>query len=144
MLAAFLLQIKTQLLSHVWRSRYDIDSSVLITPVLTVPSVCPDPLLRTQADAVPRHRLRATAHRPKHIVDLNDAEFWGAWVARSVKHPTLDFGSGHDLTAHGFKPCIGLCADSMEPAWDSFSRSACSLFQKALKKNTLIFEILIS
>ena len=22
----------------------------------------------------------------------------GAWVAQSVKHPTLDFGSGHDLT----------------------------------------------
>ena len=21
----------------------------------------------------------------------------GAWVAQSVKHPTLDFGSGHDL-----------------------------------------------
>ena len=23
---------------------------------------------------------------------------WGAWVAQSVKRPTLDFGSGHDLT----------------------------------------------
>ena len=27
-----------------------------------------------------------------------------------------DFGSGHNLTVHGFEPCIGLCADSSEPA----------------------------
>ena len=27
-----------------------------------------------------------------------------AWVALSVKHPTLDFGSGHDLTVHEIKP----------------------------------------
>ena len=26
-----------------------------------------------------------------------------------------DFGSGHDLTAHGFKPHVGLCADGSEP-----------------------------
>ena len=26
-----------------------------------------------------------------------------------------DFGSGHDLTVHGFKPCVWLCADSLEP-----------------------------
>ena len=25
------------------------------------------------------------------------------------------FGSGHDLTACEFKPCVGLCADSSEP-----------------------------
>ena len=25
-----------------------------------------------------------------------------------------DLGSGHDLTAHGFKPHVGLCADSSE------------------------------
>ena len=24
-------------------------------------------------------------------------DFGGAWVAQSVKHTTLDFGSGHDL-----------------------------------------------
>ena len=44
---------------------------------------------------------------------------WGAWVAQSVKHPTLNFGSGHDLTVHEIQPYVGLCADSMEPAWDS-------------------------
>ena len=36
----------------------------------------------------------------------------GAWVAQSVRRPTLDFGSGHDLTVRGFEP---------EPAWDSLS-----------------------
>ena len=25
----------------------------------------------------------------------------GAWVAQSIKHTTLDFSSGHDLTVHG-------------------------------------------
>ena len=43
------------------------------------------------------------------------------WVAQLVKHPTLDFGSGHDLAVHEIKPCIRLCADSVEPAWDSLS-----------------------
>ena len=48
---------------------------------------------------------------------------WGAGVAQSVKRLTLDFGSGHDLTVHEFEPCIGLCSDSEEPAWDSLSPS---------------------
>ena len=45
----------------------------------------------------------------------------GAWVAQSVKHPTLGFGSIRDLTVCEFEPCIGLCADSMESAWDPLS-----------------------
>ena len=44
-------------------------------------------------------------------------------MAQSVKCPTLDFGSGHDLMVHGFKPRVGLCTDSIEPAWDSLSPS---------------------
>ena len=40
-------------------------------------------------------------------------------MAPSVNHPALDCGSGHDLPVHEFKPCIGLLADSIEPAWDS-------------------------
>ena len=28
-------------------------------------------------------------------------------MAQSVKHLTLDFGSGHDLTVCGFEPCNG-------------------------------------
>ena len=42
-------------------------------------------------------------------------------MARSVKHPTLDFCSCHDLTVHGIEPCVRFCADSVEPAWDSLS-----------------------
>ena len=44
-------------------------------------------------------------------------------VAQLVECPTLDFGSGHDPQGHGIEPCIQLCANSMEPAWDSLSPS---------------------
>ena len=33
-----------------------------------------------------------------------------AWAAQLVKHPSLDFGSGHDLTVRGIEPCVSLCA----------------------------------
>ena len=62
-------------------------------------------------------------------------------MAQSVKHLPLDLGSGHDLTVHGIEPCIGLCADSMGPAWDSLSPSlsrpspAVSLSLSLFKKN---------
>ena len=39
-------------------------------------------------------------------------------MVQSVKHPTLDLNSGHDLTVHEFESRIGLCTDGMEPAWD--------------------------
>ena len=39
-------------------------------------------------------------------------------MAQSVKHLTLDFSLGDDLMVHEFKPHIGLCAGSAEPAWD--------------------------
>ena len=61
----------------------------------------------------------------------------GAWVAQEVKRLTLDFGLGHSLTIPGFEACMGLCADSEEPVWDSLPlpslplcpspASACSL-----------------
>ena len=44
-----------------------------------------------------------------------------AWVAQLVKRPTLDFGSDHNLTVREIKPRAGLCAESIEPAWDSLS-----------------------
>ena len=44
-------------------------------------------------------------------------------MAQLVKHPTLDFGSGHDLAVRGIEPHVGLQADSAEPAWDSLSLS---------------------
>ena len=31
--------------------------------------------------------------------------FKGTWVAQSVKRPTLDFSSGHDLTVMRLSPC---------------------------------------
>ena len=53
--------------------------------------------------------------------ELNN--FWGAWVAQLVKHLTLGFHSGLDLTARGIKSCIRLCADGAEAAWVSLSLS---------------------
>ena len=44
-------------------------------------------------------------------------------MAQSVKHPTLGFGSGHDLMVCEFEPRTGLYTDSSEPAWDSLSPS---------------------
>ena len=44
-------------------------------------------------------------------------------MAQSVKRLALAFSSGHDLTVHEFEPCIRLCVDSEEPAWDSPSPS---------------------
>ena len=44
-------------------------------------------------------------------------------MAQLVECPALDFGSGHDLTVCQIEPCIRLCFDSTEPAWDSFSLS---------------------
>ena len=42
-------------------------------------------------------------------------------MAQLVKCLTLDLGSGHDVTVGEIKPCIKLCTDSVEPAWDSLS-----------------------
>ena len=40
----------------------------------------------------------------------------GTWVVQLVKHPALDFGSGHDLSVHEIEPHSGLCIDGAEPA----------------------------
>ena len=42
-------------------------------------------------------------------------------MAQSVTHPASDFRSGRDLAVRGVKPCVRLCADSAEAAWDSLS-----------------------
>ena len=58
---------------------------------------------------------------------------------------TLDFSSGHDLTVHEFEPCVRLCADSVEPAWDSLSLSLSLsappllILSLSLKLNKLFF-----
>ena len=71
----------------------------------------------------PRSRVSALWTEPARcpFLHLNLYITKGTWVARSVKHPTLDLGSGYDLTVHEFEPHIWLYADSMEPAWDSLS-----------------------
>ena len=47
--------------------------------------------------------------RPKHLFEIvyKNCICWGAWVAQLVKQPTLDFGSGHDLTVREIEPLIG-------------------------------------
>ena len=45
---------------------------------------------------------------------------WGAWVVQSVKRPPLGLGPGPGVTVPEIEAHIGLCADSVEPAWDSF------------------------
>ena len=47
------------------------------------------------------------------------------WMAQPVKHPTLDFGSGHNLMAPEIKPRVELHAVSAEPAWDSLTLPLC-------------------
>ena len=49
------------------------------------------------------------------------SQSWGTWVAQPVERPTLDFGSGHDLVVHEFKPLIELSTVSAEPALDPLS-----------------------
>ena len=44
-------------------------------------------------------------------------------MAQSVKRLTLDFGSGHDLRLCELEPHIGLCAESVDPAWIPLSVS---------------------
>ena len=53
-----------------------------------------------------------------HVPNCLNQKTGGIWVAQVVEYLTLDFGSGHDLTVCGIEPCVRLCADGSEPAWD--------------------------
>ena len=82
------------------------------------------------ADAPASHLLQIIS--PSEIIMHRST-----WMAQLVEQLPLDLGSGHDLTVGGFKPCIRLCAESVEPARDSLSPSlsappplACSLSLK--------------
>ena len=59
-------------------------------------------------------------------------EICGAWAAQSAERPTLGFSSVHDFTVCGFKPHIGIHADSAGPAWDSLSPSLCPSLARTL------------
>ena len=62
------------------------------------------------------------AYQCQYIYISNNKKL-GAWVAHLVELLTLDFGSGHDVMVRGIEPHVGLCTDSVEPAWDSLSLS---------------------
>ena len=70
-----------------------------------------------------KESVRILSHQVENINKKTEITFRGTWVAQSVKHPTLDFGSGHDLMVHGFKLCIELCANGAESAWDPLTPS---------------------
>ena len=61
----------------------------------------------------------------------------GARVAQWVKHPTLDFSSGHDLTVCESEPHTGPCADGTEPAWEPLSLCPSPAHAIAFKINKL-------
>ena len=44
-------------------------------------------------------------------------------MAQTVKCQTVDVSLSHDLMVCEIEACVGLYADSMEPAWDSQSLS---------------------
>ena len=44
------------------------------------------------------------------------------WLSQ-LSAPTFGFSSGHDLSVCGFESCVGLCAESTEPAWGTLSPS---------------------
>ena len=56
-------------------------------------------------------------------------------MAQLVMCPTLDLVSGHDLMVCEFEPHMGLCAESVEPAWDSLSASPLLAHSHSLKIN---------
>ena len=67
-------------------------------------------------------------------------------LGHSVKCLTLDLSSRHDLMVCGFKPHIGLCPGSAQPAWDSLYASPLpallfplSLKNKTKQKKTTVF-----
>ena len=66
----------------------------------------------------------AGPRRPREGIWI-ETNLWGAWVAQSVERLT----SAQVVISRfcGFKPRVGLCAGSVEPAWDSLSSSSLSL-----------------
>ena len=53
-------------------------------------------------------------------------------MTEPVKRLTLGFSSGHNLMVLGTEPHVGLCANSMKPAWDSFIYSLIHSFIHSL------------
>ena len=58
-------------------------------------------------------------------------------MAQSVKRPTLDFSSGHDLMVCKFEPLIGLAAIRAGTALDPLSPYTVNNFVKQSEKSDL-------
>ena len=71
------------------------------------PSLCPSP---TQALSLFLRLSLSLKNKPTFRVSR------GAWVAQSVKQPTVGLSSGHDPVDLGIKPHVRLRADSRDPA----------------------------
>ena len=59
-------------------------------------------------------------------VSFKNMCIWDTWVAHSVRHPALDFSSGHDLRVVRSSP-VSDSSLSQESARDSLSPSATPL-----------------
>ena len=77
----------------------------------------------------------------KHVekgkrICLKYVNLWGAWVARSVEHPSLvHFMISRVHKVCGFEPHIDLSADSVEPASDPLFPSLSFPCSHSLKNN---------
>lgn len=50
---------------------------------------------------------------------------WGTWLAQSVKHPRLNFSSGHDFRVLRLS-LVSCSVLGMDPVWDSLSLCLCT------------------
>ena len=94
---------------------------LLVSPRSSLSPPFPNPCLFRSGpphlyQLVPRTRKLCCSHFKRQQVR-------GAWVVQFIKRRTLDFSSGPDLAVCEFEPCVGLCTDSAEPAWDFLSPS---------------------
>ena len=131
-------QLSFQLFNFLTRIEF-----VLYFPFVSNPS----DLAQLSSSTVPIPTLYAWSAIFKNVfINILDLS---TWVAQLVKHPTVGFRSGHDLSFVRWSPALGSML-SKESAWDSFSPfllcsstpplNLCSLFlsNKFLKRrNTL-------
>ena len=75
------------------------------------------PFLTNEADL--SYKDEGENKRPNFLFEK--ITVWGTWTAQLVKLPTIDISSSHDVMVREFEPRGGLCADSVEPSWDSLS-----------------------
>ena len=103
------------------------------TPLICKVRILSSPSVYHVWNNVPQLPRKPTSKRNRMDQSVFKTLRWGVpgWLSQ-LKHLALDLGSGHHLAVHGFGPHVRLCADSVEPAWDSLPLSllfpACALF----------------